>query len=179
MQNEKVIKQVIALRKELVTFANRLVVGSSISAEDIVQDVIEKVISVETDLENYNLRAYCYRACRNTFVNLNRREVKKASLNSGSQNADGEGEGISHDQAISDLLATPSAEDDYISNLPISSQMINALMQLDKNIRETFILVAVEEMSYAEAAEVLGCKATTVPSRVFRAKKQLAELLSA
>jgi RNA polymerase sigma-70 factor, ECF subfamily len=40
-------------------------------------------------------------------------------------------------------------------------------------LRETFVLTQVVGLSYAETAEVLGCRIGTVRSRVYRAREQL------
>lgn len=175
MQNEKVTEQVIALRKELVSFAQRLALGSALDAEDVVQEAIVKVLSVDTDLENYNVRAYLYRAVRNTFINLNKREARMVSMNRGSMEEDGEG--VSHDQAISDLLASPSAETVVLEG--ISPEMNKALSTLHAGIRETFLLVTIHGLQYQECAEFQNISIGTVMSRIARAKKQMKVLLSA
>ncbi len=52
-------------------------------------------------------------------------------------------------------------------------QLINELMKLNRGIREAFILVTLEELSYAEAAVALGIRIGTVRSRVARARAHL------
>jgi RNA polymerase sigma-70 factor, ECF subfamily len=49
-----------------------------------------------------------------------------------------------------------------------------ALQALDRAHREAFLLVAVLGLSYKEVAEMAGCPAGTVASRVFRARGKLA-----
>jgi RNA polymerase sigma-70 factor (ECF subfamily) len=48
-----------------------------------------------------------------------------------------------------------------------------ALAGLEPNLRETVLLVVGEEMSHAEAAEVLGCAESTVSWRMHTVKKLL------
>jgi len=55
-------------------------------------------------------------------------------------------------------------------------QLIIELMKLNRGIREAFILVALEELSYAEAAVALGIRVGTVRSRVARARAHLKEI---
>ncbi|MCJ2023975.1 sigma-70 family RNA polymerase sigma factor [Methylobacterium sp. J-067] len=52
-----------------------------------------------------------------------------------------------------------------------------ALAQLNPAMREALILVTVENLSYDEAAVLMGCQVGTVKSRVWRGRDQLARLL--
>jgi RNA polymerase sigma-70 factor (ECF subfamily) len=53
-----------------------------------------------------------------------------------------------------------------------------ALGNLPKNMRDLLLLVGVIGVSYDEAAVISGCAAGTVKSRVHRARRRLAELLT-
>lgn len=53
-----------------------------------------------------------------------------------------------------------------------------ALLQLPPYFREAIVLVELQQMSYAEAAELAGVEIGTVRSRLARAKARLAELLA-
>ena len=53
-----------------------------------------------------------------------------------------------------------------------------ALARLNPVLRETVLLVCVEEMSYGETAEVLGVPVGTVMSRLSRGREQLRQLTS-
>jgi len=50
-----------------------------------------------------------------------------------------------------------------------------AVLALPPHYREALVLCELEEMSYAEAAEVLSCAVGTVRSRLHRARAMLAE----
>jgi RNA polymerase sigma-70 factor, ECF subfamily len=52
------------------------------------------------------------------------------------------------------------------------------LQKLPVEQREAIILVAASGLSYEEAAEICGCAAGTMKSRVNRARNRLAEMLS-
>ncbi|MBI4583315.1 MAG: sigma-70 family RNA polymerase sigma factor [Planctomycetes bacterium] len=56
--------------------------------------------------------------------------------------------------------------------------VLNAVSQLSDKHQAVFLLHAVEELSYKEIAEVLGCSIGTVMSRLFYARKKLQELLA-
>jgi RNA polymerase sigma-70 factor (ECF subfamily) len=53
-----------------------------------------------------------------------------------------------------------------------------ALRELPGDFREPVLLVDVAEMSYEDAARVLGCPVGTVRSRLFRGRRVLASLLA-
>jgi RNA polymerase sigma-70 factor, ECF subfamily len=55
--------------------------------------------------------------------------------------------------------------------------MRNAILTLPLNYREVLVLVDLEEMSYAQAAQALGCAVGTVRSRLHRAHALLIEKL--
>jgi RNA polymerase sigma-70 factor (ECF subfamily) len=171
--------QIIALRGELVRYANRVTIGSTLDGEDLVHDVIVKVLKSErTFNESDNVRAYLYQAIRNTFINMNIREARKQNLAVVNSTADGN-TSLSHDEAISNLLAVKSAEDEALFN-DLSPELANALFLLDEGIRETFILITVKGLTYDECAKAQGIAMGTVMSRCNRAKKQLkAQLVGA
>lgn len=52
-----------------------------------------------------------------------------------------------------------------------------ALDRLAPVMREALVLVAIENLSYDEAAAVMNCRIGTVKSRVWRAREQLARML--
>ena len=52
-----------------------------------------------------------------------------------------------------------------------------ALDRLAPMMREALVLVAIENLSYEEAAAVMNCRIGTVKSRVWRAREQLARML--
>jgi RNA polymerase sigma-70 factor (ECF subfamily) len=52
-----------------------------------------------------------------------------------------------------------------------------ALDRLARTMREALVLVAIENLTYEEAAKVMNCQVGTVKSRVWRAREQLAKML--
>ena len=61
---------------------------------------------------------------------------------------------------------------------PDHSPLHNALTSLSDDLRQTLTLVYYENLSHAEAAQILGCAETTVSWRIFRAKRQLKKQLT-
>jgi len=68
----------------------------------------------------------------------------------------------------------PSTDD-----LDIRMDVLSALDTLSPEHREVVVLRELQEMSYQEIADVLGLPQGTVESRLFRARRQLAERLQA
>lgn len=54
-----------------------------------------------------------------------------------------------------------------------------ALAALTDDLRHAVVLVYYEDLSHAESARILGCAETTISWRLFRARRQLKNLLSA
>jgi RNA polymerase sigma-70 factor (ECF subfamily) len=65
------------------------------------------------------------------------------------------------------------------ANTAVEVDVEAAVARLGEEFRAAIMLVDIEELSYEEAADVLGCPVGTVRSRLFRARKQLAEDLRA
>ncbi|MDR0843462.1 MAG: sigma-70 family RNA polymerase sigma factor, partial [Acidobacteriota bacterium] len=59
-----------------------------------------------------------------------------------------------------------------------ASLLDGALQSLPRELRETFILLAAEEMTSRDAAEILGIPESSVRNRLFRARKQIKEKLA-
>jgi RNA polymerase sigma-70 factor (ECF subfamily) len=72
-------------------------------------------------------------------------------------------------------------ETSQASMLPDSrnDELLLALRQLKDGEREALMLVYWEQLSYAEAGQVLGCSANAVAIRMHRAKTRLREVLAA
>jgi RNA polymerase sigma-70 factor (ECF subfamily) len=60
-----------------------------------------------------------------------------------------------------------------------NDELLLALRQLKDGEREALMLVYWEQLSYAEAGQVLGCSANAVAIRMHRAKTRLREVLAA
>ncbi len=60
---------------------------------------------------------------------------------------------------------------------PVTEHVLAALAQLKATDREALLLVHWEKLSYAEAAQVLGCSANAVGIRVHKAKARMRALL--
>ena len=64
-----------------------------------------------------------------------------------------------------------------VINLERHQKIISAIEELKPKLKETIILCEIEGYSYEEAAKKLKCPVGTIKSRIFNAKKELAEKL--
>ncbi len=82
---------------------------------------------------------------------------------------------------ISDHTRSLSASGLAADQSAISSQQYRRILalidRLPRKERDAILLSAVEELSTAQAAEVLGTTESSVRSRIFRARRALAELM--
>lgn len=76
------------------------------------------------------------------------------------------------------LVAGDDADHDEIAAVVTAGTLRDALAQLDERSRMLLLLIAVDELTYDEAAEVAGLAVGTVKSRVSRARAQLGRILA-
>lgn len=134
---------------------------SSDSADDLVQSACERVLSAAAAGEEIEqLSAFTYRTLRNLWLDRLRRRRTRGD------EVDPDGEGID----LVDLHASATPE----RRLVLRS-VATALDSLPDDQRELMLLICVEELSYREAADVLGIPIGTVMSRLARARRRIAE----
>ena len=66
---------------------------------------------------------------------------------------------------------------DFADAVALSTDLERAVASLQPEDRDAFSAIALFDLSYADAAEVLGIPAGTVKSRVFRARRTLVSAL--
>jgi len=152
--------EVEALIPRLRRFA-RALTGSREAADDLTQDTLERAWAKrELWQAGTNLRAWLFAVMHGVFVNSVRRlrptESLDALAEAGSERAD-------------DSAAAESAV--------AVRQLREALLRLPDDQRQVVLLVGLEQLSYAEAAEVLGVPIGTVMSRLSRGCERLPQLL--
>lgn len=132
--------------------------GNRADAEDLVQDCVVRAMARERGWRGENLRAWLFAILTNRHRNL-RRGARRAPPTRPLDEADG--------------VAAPMPEPD-----PLERDRLDAALQaLPPERRAVLLLVVLEQLSYAEAAAVLGIPLGTVMSRLSRARRQLAATL--
>jgi RNA polymerase sigma-70 factor (ECF subfamily) len=138
-------------------------------AEDLVQDALVKAMRARHQfLVGTNLKAWLFRILTNTFINKYRRGGLERSLFEG-PDADPLADGW-----VSASTMRQLRDPEQIALLPIvEGEVGRALDALPAEFRLAVILCDVEEFSYEEIAEIMGCPIGTVMSRLHRGRKLL------
>lgn len=138
-------------------------------AEDLVQDTVLRAFRFFDRFERgTNLKAWLLRIQYNTFVNRYRRSAKERDVKE-TMALQPVGEDVVSRDALRALT-------DPVGNALrplIANELEAALAALPEDHRMVVVLADVEELSYKEIAEVLGCPIGTVMSRLHRARRTL------
>ena len=134
----------------------RVLARTTARADDLVQDTLERAWTKRHLWQDgSDLRAWAFSIMHNVYVNQARRR---------------EPEPLSDDF---ELPSPPTQE----RGLELRD-LYRALARLPVDYREALMLVAVEELRYAEVAEILNVPVGTVMSRLSRARERLRMLMS-
>jgi len=149
-------------------FALRMT-GSEAFAEDVTQDVFLALMREggRFDPERGTVKSYLYGMARHRVLRRLERERAQVAFE--------EEEGGAFEEL-------PSAADDPFADLAreeLVSLVRQAVLSLPAHFREVIVLCHLQEMNYAEAAEVVSCPVGTVRSRLARAREMLVGKLRA
>jgi RNA polymerase sigma-70 factor, ECF subfamily len=146
--------------------------GSEAIAEDVTQDVFIALMrdGWQFDPKRGSLSSYLYGMARNRVL---RRLERDRSFVSMSDELDEEETAMS-EKFIS--RTDPLAE---LTRNEVIDSVRQAILALPAHYREVVVLCNLQEMSYEEAAAVIGCAVGTVRSRLHRARAMLLEKLQA
>ena len=126
------------------------------AADDLVQDSLERAFS---RLDNWRSgdspQRWLFTIMHNLFIDQKRRVVRR--------------EVLSLSQDVADSMVSPPTQFESV----VSREVFEALQAIAPERREALLLVAVEGLTYAEAATVLGIATGTVMSRIARAREEL------
>jgi RNA polymerase sigma-70 factor (ECF subfamily) len=161
--------QIVKLRPRLLRFAWSLTRDRE-AAEDLAQETIARALASQWRFQpGTNLKAWLFRILRNIHLNVLRAAGTHPAFVS-----------------IEELLVEPASPHDQNRN-PVEARVIERaelrrIADVYRTLPPTFavplFLTAVEELSYAEAASILGIPVGTVMSRVYRARRLLMSRLS-
>lgn len=142
-------------------------------AEDLVQDAMVKAMRARDQFrEGTNLKAWLFRILTNTFINKYRRGGLERALFDG-PDADPLADGW-----VSASTMRQLRDPEQIALMPIvEGEVRDALDRLPAEFRLAVVLCDVEEFSYEEIAEIMGCPIGTVMSRLHRGRKLLQRAL--
>lgn len=143
--------------------------GSQQLAEDITQEVFMVLIreSHTFDPARGSLNAFLTGIARHHVLRRLQRERFYVSMNESPDDATVSGQ----------VLITTVGPLDEISRTESIEAVRRAVLALPERYREVVVLCDLQEMSYGETAEILGCAIGTVRSRLHRARALLIEKL--
>jgi RNA polymerase sigma-70 factor (ECF subfamily) len=152
----------------LYSVASRMT-RSTAEAEDLVQDTIVKAMRARDQFEaGTNLKAWLLRIQTNTFINRYRRGGMERDLFDG-PDADPLADGW---VGASSMRSIRDPETQALAPI-VEAEISAALDEIPEDFRLAVILSDVEELSYKEIADVMGCPIGTVMSRLHRGRKLL------
>ncbi|MGE5472349.1 MAG: sigma-70 family RNA polymerase sigma factor [Bacteroidota bacterium] len=154
MDSSAILNEIPRLRRYA-----RALLKDRAAADDLVQDTLERAWSrVSQWRAGSELRAWLFSIMHNLRVDQLRRPTLATTA---------------LDDHEADWATRPT-QGDRLEVMDIAA----ALEQLSDEQREVVLLVALEDMSYAEVAAALGIPAGTVMSRLARGRERLRQLMS-
>ncbi|HEY0526072.1 MAG TPA: sigma-70 family RNA polymerase sigma factor [Stellaceae bacterium] len=131
------------------------------AADDLVQDCLERAVRRwHLRRRDGNVRAWLFAILHNQFVSGHRQRRRR-----------GVAVPLDDATAAAALYATAGADDPELG--VVCRDVLDGLAALSEEQRAVILLVAVEDLSYDEAARVLGVPIGTVMSRLSRGRDRL------
>jgi RNA polymerase sigma-70 factor (ECF subfamily) len=153
----------VALLPRLRRFA-RALAGNPDAADDLVQAACERALRGQAGFEaGTRFDSWMFRILRNLWLDWHRRRAARGGTHETLEEAESIPGADGRATAI-DRLQLREAE--------------RALLRLPQEQREALVLTCVEDLTYAEAAAVLGIPAGTVMSRAARGRIALARMMA-
>ena len=148
----------------LYRFALRMT-GNAWAAEEIVQDVFMTLMREpkKFDPSRGTLGAFLYGVTRNRVMKHLERQPREIALEE--KQEDGQGPGI--------VLQDPITPATWLEKRERLEHVRAAVLELPAEFREAVVLCELEEKSYEEAAQLIGCPIGTIRSRLHRARALL------
>lgn len=129
------------------------------AADDLVQDCLERALSrLYLKRHDGDLRAWLFTLLRNIHIDAYRSRARR-------------GPHVPMDEM--DEVGLPAAQGSALE----AREALKALDQLPEEQKSLLLLVGVEDLSYQEAAKVMGVPLGTVMSRLARARARLRALV--
>ncbi|HEY8942975.1 MAG TPA: RNA polymerase sigma factor [Polyangiaceae bacterium] len=155
----------------LLGFLSRRVKSRSGEEEDLLQDaVLQAWREWETLRDHDAVRPWLFRICLRVLQEHMRKSARREQLIPV----------VDLEQRFVELIASPSPTSlELLIDRASSEEVWSALQRLPRELSLALELYEVEELSYREVAEALGLPIGTVMSRIHRARRHLAVILTA
>ncbi len=174
-----------AIERLILKYQNRIynvilkICANTDDAADLTQDTFVKVLeNIDRFRGQSSFYTWAFRIAVNLTLSYCKRNVR---LGITSLDTEDYGSGDRAKAALKDFLADDSSPDPaaVAQNKELCTLAIKALMKLDEVQRTVVVLRDIEDMSYAQIAEVLDVELGTVKSRLSRARGNLREIMEA
>ena len=134
----------------------RALVRNRATADDLVQDCLERAVSRWQQRRDGDVRAWLFSILHNLAVDQFRKTAAR-------------GRHVAIDETSENSFGEAAAQEHRL----MYRAVLNKLAALPEEQRTVLLLVAVEDLSYADAAKVLNVPVGTVMSRLSRARERL------
>ena len=134
----------------------RALVRNRAAADDLVQDCLERAVSRWHQRRDADARSWLFTILHNLAINQFRRAAAR-------------GKHVTIDETNEDNFGQDAVQEQKL----IYQDVLNKLAKLPDDQRAVLLLVAVEDLSYADAAKVLNIPLGTVMSRLSRPRERL------
>jgi RNA polymerase sigma factor (sigma-70 family) len=134
----------------------RALVRNRAAADDLVQDCLERAVSRWHQRRDADARSWLFTILHHLAINQFRRAAAR-------------GKHVTIDETNEDKFGQDAVQEQKL----IYQDVLNKLAKLPEDQRAVLLLVAVEDLSYADAAKVLNIPLGTVMSRLSRARERL------
>src|SRR5215475_2082180 len=158
-QAERAMKDMLVQVEPLIPALRRYarsLVRNRATADDLVQDCLERAVGHWYQRRDGNVRAWLFTILHNLAINQFRQSATR-------------GRHVPLDEVNEDDFGEAAVQDQRL----MYQDVLNKLANLPKDQQAVLLLVAVEDLSYADAAKVLDIPVGTVMSRLSRARERL------
>ena len=152
---DDMLRQVEPLIPALRRYA-RALVRNAAAADDLVQDCLERAVSRWHQRRDSDPRRWLFTILHNLAISQFRQIAAR-------------GKHVTIDEANENEFGRSAVQEQQL----VYQDVLNKLTKLPDDQRAVLLLVAVEDLSYADAAKVLDIPIGTVMSRLSRARERL------
>ena len=159
------LNEIIKTNKQNVKNIIRLITKQD--NEDLEQEVYLKIWK--------NADKYQERGTMKSWVNNIKKNVSKDYLKSAAFRYTNDA--VSDEIVLNNIKDKKSTPENSVIMSERQKRIISAIDSLKPKLRETIMLCEIYGYTYEDAAKKLGCPLGTVKSRIYNAKKELADML--
>ena len=158
-------EELIKLNKQNVKGVIRLITKQD--NEDLEQEVY---IKAWKNSDKYQERG-SFKSWINTIAKNVSKDYLKSAWFKNNQNS------TADELTLNSVKDNKISPEDNVVSIERKQKIIDAIDSLKPKLKQTIMLCEIDGLSYEEAAKKLNCPLGTIKSRVFNAKKELAEKL--